>query len=114
MSSAAGSVGRKTYNGTSRLFLARYFEAFVWFVNMPSAVCSYAITLLDENDAMGSTPIVRILRLWRMPGLIPALLYLIAAFSAFPIAAAMLLNAAESYVLSLVPLLPKVWLTYIA
>ena len=85
------SNGKKTYSNrssASRSAFARYFEAFTWLFLMPSAIVSFAVTVLDHNEPLDITPMMGILRLFKMPNIILAIGYLVLCFVILPIVVA--------------------------
>ena len=85
------SNGKKTYSNkssTSQSAFSRYFEAFALVFLMPSAIVSFAVTVLDRNEPLDTTPMMGVLRLSKMPNIVLAIGYLVLCFVVLPIVVA--------------------------
>ena len=55
---------------------------------MPSAIVSFAVTVLDRNEPLDTTPMMGVLRLSKMPNIVLAIGYLVLCFVVLPIVVA--------------------------
>lgn len=70
--------------------LARYFEHFVWYINMPLAAICFYVTTIDNNGALPAltgAPMAETLRMFKMPNITLSVFYFILSFWVFPVIA---------------------------
>lgn len=61
-----------------------YFTAVAFGFMKPSAVVSLIVTLLDQNGFLDAIPMIRVLRLFKMPHLVFCAVYLVSCFVVLP------------------------------